>query len=165
MRVIPIPQLFVISRDGRIVGEGVSAVITNADPTAHAERQAIRDAQRRLGGGWLTILNGLALAFSSYQLIVAAFHPQRQPAARRLQPDRGNHRRRSRHRQSGDFDELVDKVVEATRKIKWRIDKPERHHEISDLCLAIFVLMEQVRDENRQMRAAHADMQRRILDV
>lgn len=59
----------------------------------------------------------------------------------------------------------IDKVVEATRKIKWRIDKPERHHEISDLCLAIFVLMEQVRDENRQMRAAHADMQRRILDV
>lgn len=59
----------------------------------------------------------------------------------------------------------IDKVVEATRKIKWRIDKPERHHEMADLCLAIFVLMEQVRDENRQMRAAHADMQRRILDV
>ena len=36
---------------------------------------------------------------------------------------------------------------------------------MADLCLAIFVLMEQVRDENRQMRAAHADMQRRILDV
>ena len=31
--------------------------------------------QRRLGGRWLTILNGLALAFSTYQLIVAAFHP------------------------------------------------------------------------------------------
>jgi hypothetical protein len=59
----------------------------------------------------------------------------------------------------------IDKVIEATRKIKWRIDKPERHHEMADLCLAIFVLMEQVRDENRQMRAAHADMQRRILDV
>lgn len=59
----------------------------------------------------------------------------------------------------------IDKVVEATRKIKWRIDKPERHHEMADLCLAIFVLMEQVRDENRQMRSAHADMQRRILDV
>ena len=59
----------------------------------------------------------------------------------------------------------IDKVIEATRKIKWRIDKPERHHEMADLCLAIFVLMEQVREENRQMRAAHADMQRRILDV
>lgn len=59
----------------------------------------------------------------------------------------------------------IDKVIEATRKIKWRIDKPERHHEMADLCLAIFVLMEQVREENRTMRAAHADMQRRILDV
>ena len=31
--------------------------------------------QRRLGDGWLAVLNGIALAFSSYQLIVAAFHP------------------------------------------------------------------------------------------
>ena len=31
--------------------------------------------QRRLGGSWLAVLNGLALAFSTYQLIVAAFHP------------------------------------------------------------------------------------------
>jgi TRAP transporter 4TM/12TM fusion protein len=31
--------------------------------------------QRRLGGGWLTALNAIALAFSTYQLIVAAFHP------------------------------------------------------------------------------------------
>jgi tRNA(Arg) A34 adenosine deaminase TadA len=38
----------VIVRDGRIVGEGVSAVITIPDPTAHAEMQAIRDAARRL---------------------------------------------------------------------------------------------------------------------
>jgi tRNA(Arg) A34 adenosine deaminase TadA len=39
----------VIVRDGRIVGEGVSAVITIPDPTAHAEMQAIRDAARRVG--------------------------------------------------------------------------------------------------------------------
>src|SRR5262249_31419892 len=38
----------VIVRDGRIVGEGASAVITVPDPTAHAEIQAIRDAARRL---------------------------------------------------------------------------------------------------------------------
>ena len=31
--------------------------------------------QRRLGGTWLTVLTGIALAFSTYQLIVAAFHP------------------------------------------------------------------------------------------
>ncbi len=39
----------VVVKDGRIVGEGVSAVITDRDPTAHAEMQAIRDAARRLG--------------------------------------------------------------------------------------------------------------------
>jgi tRNA(Arg) A34 adenosine deaminase TadA len=38
----------VIVRAGRIVGEGVSAVVTTPDPTAHAELQAIRDAARRL---------------------------------------------------------------------------------------------------------------------
>ncbi len=38
----------VIVRAGRIVGEGVSAVITTPDPTAHAELLAIRDAARRL---------------------------------------------------------------------------------------------------------------------
>jgi tRNA(Arg) A34 adenosine deaminase TadA len=36
-------------RGGRIVGEGVSAVVITPDPTAHAEMQAIRDAARRLG--------------------------------------------------------------------------------------------------------------------
>ncbi len=38
----------VIVRGGKIVGEGVSAVITTPDPTAHAEMQGIRDAARRL---------------------------------------------------------------------------------------------------------------------
>jgi tRNA(adenine34) deaminase len=34
---------------GEIVGEGPSRVLKNADPSAHAEREAIRDAQQRLG--------------------------------------------------------------------------------------------------------------------
>ena len=38
----------VIVRRGSVVGEGVSAVITTPDPTAHAEMQAIRDAAKRL---------------------------------------------------------------------------------------------------------------------
>ena len=38
----------VVVRAGRIVGEGVSAVVTTPDPTAHAEMQAIRDAAARL---------------------------------------------------------------------------------------------------------------------
>jgi tRNA(adenine34) deaminase len=32
-----------------IVGWGPSRVVTRNDPTAHAEREAVRDAQRRLG--------------------------------------------------------------------------------------------------------------------
>jgi tRNA(Arg) A34 adenosine deaminase TadA len=39
----------VVVKDGKIVGEGVSAVLTMPDPTAHGEIQAIRDAARRLG--------------------------------------------------------------------------------------------------------------------
>lgn len=39
----------VVALDGVCVGEGVSAVVTANDPTAHAEMQAIRDACRRLG--------------------------------------------------------------------------------------------------------------------
>ena len=42
------PYGAVIVSAGRIVGEGVSAVITTPDPTAHAEIQSIRDAARRL---------------------------------------------------------------------------------------------------------------------
>ena len=48
------PYGAVIVQDGRIVGEGVSAVVTDNDPTAHAEMQAIRDAARRLGTRDLT---------------------------------------------------------------------------------------------------------------
>lgn len=43
------PYGAVLVQDGRIVGEGPSRVVLNGDPTAHAEREAIRDAQRRLG--------------------------------------------------------------------------------------------------------------------
>jgi tRNA(adenine34) deaminase len=39
----------VLVLNDEIVGEGPSRVIKNSDPTAHAEREAIRDAQRRLG--------------------------------------------------------------------------------------------------------------------
>lgn len=42
------PYGAVVVKDGRIVGEGVSSVVTSIDPTAHAEIQAIRDAARRL---------------------------------------------------------------------------------------------------------------------
>lgn len=44
----------VVVKDGKIVGEGASAVNTGPDPTAHGEVQAIRDAARRLGTPQLT---------------------------------------------------------------------------------------------------------------
>ncbi|HRI18870.1 MAG TPA: nucleoside deaminase [Burkholderiaceae bacterium] len=43
------PYGAVVVKDQRIVGQGVSAVVADNDPTAHAEMQAIRDAARRLG--------------------------------------------------------------------------------------------------------------------
>ena len=39
----------VLVAEGTIIGEGPSRVVRKRDPTAHAEREAIRDAQRRLG--------------------------------------------------------------------------------------------------------------------
>ena len=39
----------VVVKDGRIVGQAPSRVVTKGDPTAHAEMEAIRDAARRLG--------------------------------------------------------------------------------------------------------------------
>ena len=44
----------VIVKDGQVVGEGMSAVVTTPDPTAHGEVQAIRDAARRLGTAQLS---------------------------------------------------------------------------------------------------------------
>lgn len=43
------PYGAVVVRDGLIVGEAPSRVVTGRDPTAHAEMEAIRDAARRLG--------------------------------------------------------------------------------------------------------------------
>jgi len=42
------PYGAVVVRDGAIVGEGVSAVVTLGDPDAHAERVALAAARRRL---------------------------------------------------------------------------------------------------------------------
>ena len=39
----------IVVKDSKIVGEGPSRVVTNRDPTAHAEVEAIRDACKNLG--------------------------------------------------------------------------------------------------------------------
>lgn len=43
------PYGAVLVLDEQLVGEGPSRVVKNRDPSAHAEREAIRDAQARLG--------------------------------------------------------------------------------------------------------------------
>jgi tRNA(Arg) A34 adenosine deaminase TadA len=43
------PYGAVLVLDGALVGEGASRVVTDRNPDAHAERVAIKDAQRRLG--------------------------------------------------------------------------------------------------------------------
>jgi tRNA(adenine34) deaminase len=43
------PYGAVVVRNDRIVGYGPSRVVSRADPDAHAEREAIRDAQAHLG--------------------------------------------------------------------------------------------------------------------
>lgn len=43
------PYGAVVVKNGRIVGQAPSQVVTAKDPTAHAETEAIRDAARRLG--------------------------------------------------------------------------------------------------------------------
>lgn len=48
------PYGAVLVLGGQLVGEGPSRVVKNQDVHAHAEREAIRDAQRRLGKQDLT---------------------------------------------------------------------------------------------------------------
>ncbi len=48
------PYGAVVVHEGRIIGEGPSRVHSKNDWNAHAEREAIRDAQRRLGRADLT---------------------------------------------------------------------------------------------------------------
>jgi tRNA(Arg) A34 adenosine deaminase TadA len=43
------PYGAVVVLNGAVVGEGPSRVVRDRDPNAHAEREAIKDAQRRLG--------------------------------------------------------------------------------------------------------------------
>lgn len=47
------PYGAVLVLDGRLVGHGPSRVVLRGDPDAHAEREALRDAQERLGRGSL----------------------------------------------------------------------------------------------------------------
>ena len=48
------PYGAVVVKNGRIVGWGPSRVVTDTDPTAHAEMIALRDAAKRLGTGDLS---------------------------------------------------------------------------------------------------------------
>lgn len=56
------PYGAVVVLAGELAGEGPSRVVKNRDPRAHAEYEAIRDAQRRLGR---TQLSGAVLYSTS----------------------------------------------------------------------------------------------------
>ena len=47
------PYGAVLVLDGMLIGHGPSRVLKNQNPNAHAEREAILDAQHRLGRQWL----------------------------------------------------------------------------------------------------------------
>ena len=44
-----VPVGAVVVKDGDIIGEGMNRVVPNADPTAHAEVLALRQAAQKLG--------------------------------------------------------------------------------------------------------------------
>lgn len=49
-----VPVGAVVVQDGRIIGRGANAPVSNADPSAHAEIVALREAARRLGNDRLS---------------------------------------------------------------------------------------------------------------
>jgi tRNA(Arg) A34 adenosine deaminase TadA len=57
----------VVVKDGRIIGYGPSRVVLKQEPAAHAEREAIREAQARLG---TTNLSGCVLYSTSRPCLV-----------------------------------------------------------------------------------------------
>jgi hypothetical protein len=58
----------------------------------------------------------------------------------------------------------IDKVQHVLRQIVWRMDNPDKptRQDARDLMVEGLALLETVRTENRQMRAAHAEMQRKV---
>ncbi len=56
------PYGAVLVMDGVLMGQGPSRVVKNRDPDAHAEREAIRDAQQRSGR---QVLSGAVLYSTS----------------------------------------------------------------------------------------------------
>lgn len=58
----------------------------------------------------------------------------------------------------------IDKVQHVLRQIVWRMDNPDKQtrQDARDLLVDGLALLEQVRTENRQMRSAHAEMQKKV---
>lgn len=58
----------------------------------------------------------------------------------------------------------IDKVQHVLRQIIWRMDNPDRQtrQDARDLLVEGLAHLETVRSENRQMRAAHAEMAKKV---
>ena len=75
------PYGAVVVLDGRVVAEAPSAVVTKADPTAHAETEAIRQAERRIGAAALA---GAVLYSSSRPCAMCEANARRAGIARMI---------------------------------------------------------------------------------
>lgn len=80
------PYGAVLVADAKIIGEGPSRVIQRGDPTAHAEREAIRDAQRRLGRASLagSVLYSTSRPCRQCEIAAAQAHVERMFYGREL---------------------------------------------------------------------------------
>lgn len=58
----------------------------------------------------------------------------------------------------------IDKVQRILRQLVWRMDNPDREtrQTVRDLVVAGIAHLETVRTENKQMRQAHAEMQKKV---
>lgn len=73
------PYGAVLVADGAVVGNGPSRVVARGDPSAHAEREAIRDAQLRLGRSSLagTVLYSTSRPCRQCEIAAAGAHVAR----------------------------------------------------------------------------------------
>ena len=59
----------------------------------------------------------------------------------------------------------LDKTQRALRRLAWRARNPDRAGDVSEVLAEGLGLLEQVREENRKMRAAYYNMRERLREV
>ena len=100
----------VVVKDGRIIGFGPSRVVLKKDWTAHAEREAIREAQARLGR---SDLSGCIL----YSIVAAVLRMRAAAAERQYRPHDPSAARRPTPASRGRSARMIDHVSIAVRDL------------------------------------------------